>query len=334
MAQSSIPGNVKSGLRNVIEDARSSSFIGAPSIQVRIEAGVTFLRSEGYYGAQIDVREPDIDPPTSDGDGFELELPNDSRRLFVRAGPRFVIQSTSIKIDGPDLTEARAVRDTILEDLRVLDDQPARAGDVLRAQNQALQTLKEAGFTQAEDRYPDIVVDHATSGMQIDYAVTTGPLTKLGSLSVVGANLTPSAWVIKAAGIRPGSVASGERLRQLSERFRLTGAYQSVDLALQTPVLTTPETATANLMLTLEERTKRTWSAGAEWSTSDGLGLDASTSFFHHLARADTLTLDGRVGTLESSLGASLRLPSLRGAGRDLSLVARAASKAQMLSHV
>lgn len=323
-AQSSFPNNLKTGLKTAIEEARSGSFIGSPSVEVRVEAGITYLRSEGYYGAQIDVVEPDSGTQIVAEDGFELEVPNDSRKLLVRTGSRFFITSADISLSAPDLVEARAARETITNDLRTLNQKPARSGDVVRVQSQTLVSLKEAGFTQAQDTYPDIVVDHATTGMSIAYAANTGPLTQLGAVSVIGADLTPAPWVIRTAAVRAGSVATGERLRQIAERFRLTGAYQTVQLELAQPIATSPDIAIADIVLTLEERTKRIWSAGAAWSTSDGLGVDASTSYFHRLGRADTLTLDGRLGTLDTSVGANLRLPSFRGSGRDILLNARA----------
>lgn len=324
LAQQTLSGAEKTGLRSAIERAESGAWLSSPSVEQRREAGVTYLRAEGYYGAIIEVVEGDDAAIPNRSDGFILPIPNEEKRLFVRTGQRFKISSATVTLIGPASAAFDTARAQSSNLAAKIVDGPAKSSDVLSAQSQALIAVREAGFTEAVDQYPEIVVDHATSTMAITFNVSSGPLTSLSGVTVTGAVLTPPSWVIKAAAIAPGTIATGERIRKVAERFRLTGAYQNVDVTLA-PVVAISEAAnTTSLVLALQERTKRTWSAGAEWSTSDGLGVDAATSFFHRLHRADTLTLAGRIGTLESSLGASLRLPSFRGPGRDLFLEARA----------
>ena len=323
-AQKALTGAEKSGLRLAIERAESGSWLSSPSVEQRREAGLIFLRAEGYYGATIDVIEGGDENIPNRSDGFLLGVPDEERQLFVRTGQQFKIRSATVNILGPSSSSFDAARTQATDLADKLIASPARSSDVLRTQSQALVAVREAGFTGAEDQYPDIVVDHATATMAITYNVSSGPLTLLSGVTAAGAVATPAGWVIKAAAISNGTVATGERVRRVAERFRLMGAYQNVDVSLA-PVQPINETQNSTaLLLTLQERTNRIWSAGAEWSTSDGLGVDASTSFFHRLHQADTLTLDGRIGTLESSLGASLRLPSFKGPSRDLYLEARA----------
>jgi translocation and assembly module TamA len=323
-AEPVLTGSEKSGLRSAIESAASGAWLSPPSVEQRKEAGLVFLRSEGYYGARIDVIEGVGDGASAASDGVSITIPDDERRLFVRPGVQFKISSAVVTVIGADSPSFEAAKTQAARLAGSLVSGPARSSEVLRVQSQALVAVKEAGFTQAEDRYPDIVVDHATNTMAINYEVSSGTLTSLLGVAVSGAELTPGAWVIKTAAIAPGDIATGERVRKVAERFRLTGAYQNVDVTLAPVQNVSATTGSTQLVLALQERTKRIWSAGAEWSTSDGLGVDASTSFFHRFHRADTLTLDGRIGTLESSLGASLRLPSFGGPSRDLFLEARA----------
>lgn len=323
-AQPSFDARTKAALKVAIQEASSGTWLSAATIEQRIEAGLTFLRSEGYYGASIELADADQANARDERDGFIVAIPNDDQRLFVRLGPLFTIGAADLDLKGPEsgrLEAARAQTTTLLAGLK---SRPARSTEVLRVQSQALATLKEAGFTQAEDAYPDIVVDHATSTMNVTYKANAGPLTTFGDLTVSGSAQTPTQWVEATAAIRLGDVATGERLRKIAERFRLTGAYQNVELGLDPIVNTGPVSGVANVTLALQERDKRIWSAGGVWSTTDGLGLDASTSFFHRFNQADTLTFDGKVGTLESSVGTSLRLPSFRGPSRDLFLEARA----------
>ncbi len=323
-AEPVLTGSEKSGLRMAIESAASGAWLSPPSVEQRKEAGLVFLRSEGYYGARIDVIEGVGDGASTASEGVSIAIPDDERRLFVRPGVQFKISSAAVTVMGPDSPSFEAAKTQATHLAGSLVSGPARSSEVLRVQSQALVAVKEAGFTQAEDRYPDIVVDHATNTMSITYEVSLGALTSLSGVAVSGAELTPGAWVIKTAAIAPGDIATGERVRKVAERFRLTGAYQNVDVTLAPVQNVSATTGSTQLVLALQERTKRIWSAGAEWSTSDGLGVDASTSFFHRFHRADTLTFDGRIGTLESSLGASLRLPSFGGPSRDLFLEARA----------
>jgi translocation and assembly module TamA len=324
LAQPRLPNATQSGLRAAIERAESGSWLAPPSIDQRVEAGLIYLRSEGYYGAQIDVLEVNTEGSSDASDGQSLDVLGDERRLFVRPGIQFTISSATISMSGPNSASSEAARQSTARLALSLLNAPARSIDVLRVQSQALVNVKEAGFTEAKDEYPDIVVDHATHTMSIAYSVTSGPLTLLSGVTVTGASLTPETWVQQTAAIKSGDIATGDTLRKVAERFRLTGAYQSVEIALAPVQEVSADTGVAALNLDLQERIKRTWSAGGQWSTSNGFGVDASTSFFHRLHRADTLTFDGRIGTLESSLGASLRLPSFMGPSRDLFLEARA----------
>jgi translocation and assembly module TamA len=323
-AQTPFANPIQTGVRGAVNEARSANFLTPATIEQRVEAAQTFLRSEGYYGAEIEVLEAISANQPRARDSFLVEIPNDTRQLKIKLGPVFVIQSPQITIDGPPLPEFEAARKQAAVLVEKLAQEPARASEILRVQSQTLVTLKDAGFTQAEDVYPDIIVDHATKSINVTYTLKAGPLTQLGEVIVTGADRTPAKWVQDASAVPPGAIATGERLRRISERARLTGAYNSVDIDLGTPQTINPNLARADIALEVEERTRRIWSAGAEWSTSDGLGVDASTSFFHLLNRADTLTFDGRIGTLDTSLGASVKLPSFRGAGRDLQVSARA----------
>jgi translocation and assembly module TamA len=323
-AEPVLTGAAKSGLRAAMETAASGAWLSPPSIEQRVEAGLVFLRSEGYYSARIEVVEGSDSATTRPSDGVLIPIPDDNRRLFVRPGAQFTISSAVVNVAGSNSPSFDAAKAQAARLVGALVDDPARSSDVLRVQSQALVAVKEAGFTQADDQYPDIVVDHVTSSMAITYDLNARALTSLSGVAVTGAELTPQAWVTKTAAIVPGTIATGERIRKVAERFRLTGAYQNVEVTLAPIQSTSATSGTTELMLALQERTKRIWSAGAEWSTSDGLGVDASTSFFHRFHRADTLTFDGRIGTLESSLGASLRLPSFGGPSRDLFMQARA----------
>ena len=323
-AEPVLTGAVKSGVRTAIDRAESKSLFSPPTLEQRIEAGIIFLRSEGYYGAQIEIVEENTPSTGSDNRGLLITIDNDQRKLFIKPGVQFKFGNSVLSLDGPKSDIFEDVRSRVTKITSEFDKEPARAADVLRIQSQALVAIKDAGFTQAEDQYPEIVVDHATGIMSVTYTIRSGPLTTLGGINVAGANLTPESWVVKTAAVRPGDVATGDRIRKIAERFRLTGAYQNVDLSLAAVQPVDSASAVADLTLILQERATRTWSAGAVLSSTDGFGIDASTSFFHRLHMADTLTLAGRLGTLESSLGANLRLPSFRGPSRDLFLEARA----------
>lgn len=324
MAATGVDGRTKSALKTAILTAPSGAFLSPATVEQRVEVGLIYLRAQGYYGATIDIIDDPQIPQENGREDFTIALETDARLLRVRPGPLFIFAATAIDVEGPSSSTFDAARAKANALLSNLGGQPARSADVLRVQSQALATLKEAGFTSAQDTYPDILVDHETSTMAVTYKIASGPLTLLGAPIIVGAQLTPQTWVARTADITKGDPATGDVLRKTAERLRLTGAYQNVELSLEPVTAITAQTQVADVRLVVAERTKRIWSAGAIWSTTDGLGVDASTSFFHRFHRADTLNLGGKIGTLESSLGASLLLPSLNGPSRDLFIEARA----------
>jgi translocation and assembly module TamA len=324
-AQPALSGSLKSGLRAVIDNAESGSFFGSPTIEQRIDAGLVFLRAEGYYGSQIEIHDGVTDPVASPAsDGFLVAVPDDARQLIVRPGLPFTISAISVTFIGPESAALDQAKNPVNALTSALINTPARATAVLNGQSQTLVSIREAGFTGAQDRYPDIIIDHATATMSITYTITAGPLVKFGEVIVTGAQLTPKHWVAKAAAVQQGETATADRLRDIGERFRLTGAYQNAEVSLAPIDVISDTSASADVAIVLQERTRRNWSIGTSWSTSNGIGIDATTSRFHRFRRADTLTYDARLGTLDSSLGASLRLPSFGGPSRDLFLEGRA----------
>lgn len=322
-AYADIPSALKAEVRAAVSEASSGTLFSPPSLEQRIKAAQEVLRAEGYYGATIEVVEAVGEGSETPLEIFHVEIPNGFGILRIAPMAQFQIRDVQLDLQGPTSPDLVNARTAALAYIGELSAKPAVAGEVQRVQSQILALIKDRGFTQAEDVYPDIVVDHATTSMTITFAVNAGSLTKLAGVDVRGARATPQEWVAQAADVKQGEVASGQRIREIADRLRSTGAYQSVDVTLTNPNPINVAQSQANLVLAVQERRKRTWSAGAQWSTSDGIGLDAATSLYHRLKKADTLTFEGKLGTLESSLGATWRLPSFRGPGRDIFLESR-----------
>jgi translocation and assembly module TamA len=339
LAQAALGNSVETGLRIAMQRGESDSWLQSPSSEQRQEAGILFLRSEGYYGASIE--EASAQGPTTPGSdgGFVVTLMDGAGIYLVRSGPQFRIVAARVIIEGNRTNALNDLEESVAKLAVAVQNEPARAIKVLELRGQILATARSAGFVLAVDQEADVLVDHQDETMSIVYKMVPGPLITATNVQVNGANLTPQAWVVRAAAIGTGEVAKGERLKETSDRFQQTGAYSKVDVTLASPQTLNADTGVADVIISLEERRKRTWSAGAVWSTTDGLGLDATTSLFHLMSRADTLTFDMQLGTLGSSLGTSWRFPSLSAPSRDLFLEAKAGQETtdayeRFLAHV
>ncbi|MBS0362227.1 MAG: outer membrane protein assembly factor, partial [Proteobacteria bacterium] len=256
------------------------------------EDAIVVLRSEGYYAY-------DVEPDVGDGD-------NPKPLVKIVTGPRFHLGHARIDWLGqaPDAATVSAAETA----LALKPGDPGRAAEVVAAEGRAVATVQKRGYADAKPQPREVTVDHADDSVSPDYRIAAGALVHLDSLKVTTNGRTRIAWVEGLKPWKPGAAYDPDQVAELERRLLDTEVYQTVTVALAPPAEATPD-GLRPVLVSLDERQKRTIEAGASYDTVDGLGLDAKWTRYSLFGRADTFSVLGRVSNLDSRVQLDLSLP-------------------------
>ena len=267
------------------------------------QSAIAVLRSEGYYGYEIEPDVAEADPP----------------RAVVRAtpGPRFEIRAADIDwVDDPPVTEVAQAAE---EAAGLPDGAPGRSADILAAEGRIVALVQNRGYADVVAAPREVVVDHADRSVRPTFRIAAGELVRLDGIDLTTEGRTNPAWVRALAPWRPGEVYDPKDVAELERRLLDTGVYDSVTVALAPKEQRTAE-GQRPVVVSLADRAKRTLELGAGYSTSEGLGVDGRWTRYNVLGRADTLALRGRLAELEQRLDLELALPHWRRPQQTLKL--------------
>ena len=271
------------------------------------EDAIAVLRSEGYYGYQIE-------PELGEGDA-------PAPAVRIDPGPRYRLARPVIDwVGGPPdpVTELAAQAALALD-----PGSPGLAADVVSAEGRAVAAVQDAGYADAAALPRQVVVDHAERSVQPTYRLAAGPPVKLGAVQVTTRGRTGAAVVQRLAPWRPGELYKASDVAELERRLLDTGVFDSVTVALAPADQATPD-GLRPVVVSLSERKRRTIEAGASYGTNEGPGFDLRWTHYNVLGRADTVALFGKYSKLDSRLGADLTLPHWRRPDQTLTLDAAA----------
>ncbi|MDP3174497.1 MAG: autotransporter assembly complex family protein, partial [Phenylobacterium sp.] len=274
------------------------------------EDAVAVLRSEGYYGYEAipDVGEGDAPTPV----------------VKVTPGERFVIADPKVDWTAPEPSApVRALGEAAMG---LKEGEPGRAADVVAAEGRVVATVQKQGYADVAAAPREVIVDHADHTVRPTFRIVAGELVRLGGLDLTGARgRTDPDWLRRLAPWRAGKVYDPEDVAELERRLLDTGVYESVTVGLAPKESTTTD-GLRPIIVSLADRKRRTLEAGASYSTSEGVGLDARWTRYNVFGRADTQSLSGRLSNIDSRLAAEVALPHWRRPAQTLKLGAAAYS--------
>ena len=290
------------------------------------------LRSEGFYDYAIET------------DITEGDHPQGIVRITL--GPRTHFGPINIQWQKspPDEDTIKAAFEAI--DIRT--GASARAEDVVEAQARIVSTLQARGYADARAEAPDVVVDHADTSMSPTFMVEADQLVHVGGLSFSNPKQrTDPAFIRKLAPWKPGEVYHPSAIAELEHRLLDTGVYDSVTVALAPRTDPVPDATQAAagaaqpaagtaqpvaggtppsddalrpVLVNLSERSKHALDFTAGYSTSEGTDFDVRWSDFNRFRRADTLTYEARLATIDSRAGVEWSAPHFLAPGETLKL--------------
>jgi translocation and assembly module TamA len=257
-----------------------------------------WMRSEGYYAGTAQAVAED-EPPRA---GLKITL--NQRFTFA---PPILVYSTA----PPDEAAARAAQNALAP---VTETEPARAAAVLAAEAAAVNALQSQGYAEAKAETRQAIVDHATGQMNVTFHLAAGAPVRLGEARLDPPGPVKSSYLEQLKTWRTGDRYTPEALTNLRRDLSSTGAFARVTTALAEP----NGEGWRDVLVHLEPAKKHALELGAQYSTSEGAGINAQWTRRNAFGRADQLTFSTVLAEKEQTLGASLWRPHAIRAGRHL----------------
>jgi len=156
------------------------------------------LDSEGYYAGTVHVRLDETADPVDAA--IEVDL-----------GTRFTVDRFDVRYTSEgDAPGEEILRRTNNPDIPL--GQPARAADVLTAEQKLILTLQQNGYPLAKIADQSYAVDVVHHTMQVQIAIDHGRRWRFGTIHLVGADNVDPGFVLRKAPFKEGQTFDTKQL--------------------------------------------------------------------------------------------------------------------------
>ena len=301
---------VSGGLEDIVKQAsRLFAFQDRPpgsldALRQRITRDRTLiddaLRSEGYYAGTVAI---DLDESVQ-----PMRV-----AVSIETGPLFHLTRFAIRSQHPD--PDKPAIDFPLSELDIKTGQPARARDILAAQDQLITALARRAYPLARIVDDEVVVDHASHGVSVDLVINTGPQANFGAVTVGGLTGVAEPFVRNRLPWTEGEPFDLTRLELARERLVKSNLFSSIRL---TPGTALDAQGGVPVAVDLQEREHRTIGGTLSWSTDEGPGIEAYWEHRNLFSAGEKLRVRGYYNGLGYGLENNFRKPDMFGVDWDL----------------
>lgn len=256
------------------------------------------LRSQGYYDARIDVSVETAQEPAV-------------VRVAIATGPVYRLAAYDVRYVAGAAGDLP--RDPAALGLSI--GAPARAADVVAAEETLFRELANRGRPFAQRRDRRVVVDHDARTMRATVEVDAGPDARLAAPRFDGAAGVETAYLERLVPWRDGDRFDRRRLDELATRLRATSLFESVTVE---PGTAAEPDGRVPVTVRLREGPPRSFGGGLAYSTSEGI---AATAFWEHrnlLDRQEKLRFDLEAGQLVQRFTGTFIAPNVGRYGQDV----------------
>ncbi len=313
-------------LREVLETARAD--LPAPPNRVvllrqgqrDLERLRAALRARGYYDGRVAVRLEEEKAVPSPGPGAaigdeetEPRPPHPRYRLVfeVAPGPLYRFGRRRITLLGP----AHGFRPPSPGRLGLKDGEPALAERILAAEAQLLRTARRAGHAMAALGKRRVVVDHATRLVEVELALTPGPVFAFGPVRFEGAGDIDERFLQRRIRFAPGDRFDPHRVARARSLLVSSGLFSAV----RARIATEPDAA-GTIPVTFELTPRKPRSIGGAVGVHSDRGPGGRLFFQHRnlFGGGESLRIEGRGSRGLVSGSVQLRIPEFLRPAQDL----------------
>ncbi|MEM7717885.1 MAG: BamA/TamA family outer membrane protein [Pseudomonadota bacterium] len=272
------------------------------------------LYENAYYGGviqiRVDGREAASIPP--------LAAPGQIERVViqVRAGPLYRFNQARITPVAP--------RTELPEEFQ--SGAAAGTGTIRDAATSAVTAWRAIGHAKADVARQDIVAQHDARRVDARIGLDPGPRLTFGAVGVSGNEDVSTRRIRTIAGVTEGlsegRVFDPIEVERAATRLRRTGSFSSVSIEEAEQI---GPNNTLPLNIAVVEATPRRFGVGAEFSTTEGLGLSGFWLHRNFLGGAERFRIDGSLsgiggetGGVDYELGVRYERPATPRADVDL----------------
>ncbi|WP_332687391.1 autotransporter assembly complex protein TamA [Devosia sp.] len=291
-------GDVESAVRNasaLVADQNEPAS-GAAGLLAKARGDyrriVAALYNEGHYGGTVSIRvggveaanlAPDVDLP----DPVDVAVVVDPGPLFRFSSVNLINQAvpTSDPFDHvePPLSAGFGTGEI------------AKSSVILRAEQLALEAWRQQGHAKAAIVSRDVVADHASQLVDVTITVNPGPKAAFGAVTVTGTERMDPEFVRRQTGLTEGEEYDPDELALAQRRLDRLEVFRAARLE-AAEAMGSDGLLPYNLIV--QELPGRRFGVGANYSTVDGLGLEAFHLWRNLFGQAERLRLDARVASI------------------------------------
>lgn len=250
------------------------------------------LYGEGYYGGVVNVlvggREATTLPP-------DVNLPDPVPvEVVVQPGPLFrfnrlaIVNQAPPAIDPDDFVEPPAT-------LGYVAGEVARSTVITRAETLALNAWRELGYAKAQIARREVIADHSNNTVDVTITVAPGMRAAFGPVRVQGTQHMDPAFVVRQTGIVPGEEYDPDKVELAQKRIDRLEVFRAARFEAAQQI---GADGLLPYTLIVQEQALRRFGIGANYSTVDGLGLEAYHLWRNLFGQAERLRLDARVASI------------------------------------
>ncbi len=264
----------------------------------------TILNSFAHYAGRADIMIAGT--PAEDVTAFAAARQYDGRipvTFNIAPGPKFGFGTIDITvIDADNLSDTTRAR--LAEPLTLFgyaENQAATAERILSADSRLIRFLEGRGHFSVTMLERRAIADHETGRLALDYRIAAGPVANFGPVTITGLEKTDPDFARDLVTIAPGTRFDPEQVDAVYDALGETALFSRIEVSL-------PERPDENgqlpVTIRLTEALSRSIGFGAQFETSQGIGISADWENRNILGKGETLSVEAEIRRLvENSFG-------------------------------
>ena len=253
---------------------------------------VAALYNEGYYGGTVSIR---VGGQEASNLAPDVNLPDPvDVAVVVNPGPLFRFNRVTVGNAAPFTTDPGDIVD-LPSDKGFGSGEIAKSSVILTAERLALEAWRQQGYAKATIGTRDVVADHASRTVDATITVIPGPKAAFGAVNVTGTERMDPEFVRQQTGLAVGEEYDPDAVVQAQKRLDRLEVFRAARLQEAKAV---SADGLLPYELIVQELPGARFGAGANYSTVDGLGLEAFHLWRNLFGHAERLRLDARIASI------------------------------------
>lgn len=253
---------------------------------------VAALFNEGHYGGTVSIRVGGVEAAKLAPD-VNLPDPVDVA-IVVDPGPEFRFNTVIIANQAPPTDDPWDQVD-LPSDKGFGAGLVAKSSVILQAEQLALEAWRQQGYAKAVIASRDVVADHAVNLVDVTITVDPGIKAAFGEVTVTGTDRMDPAFVRRQTGLVVGEEFDPDEVELAQKRLDRLEVFRAARLEAAQSI---GADGLLPYQLIVQELPGRRFGAGANYSTIDGLGVEAFHLWRNLFGQAERLRLDARVASI------------------------------------